>query len=105
MSNITSIFFVTNPKNMSGSTIITESLIILAATLFPIGIISLIMTLCICCKTICWITKEKNGSSKNYSDIRVDERTGESTLELIGRMDRSQIMIQMKNLDEDLSYL
>ena len=41
----------------------------------------------------------------NHSDSRIDGRRGESTLELIGNMDRSQIMIQMKNLEEDLSYL
>ena len=41
----------------------------------------------------------------NHSDNRFDGRIGESTIELIGKMDRSQIMIQMKNLDEDLSYL
>ena len=41
----------------------------------------------------------------NHSDNRFDGRTRESTIELIGKMDRSQIMIQMKNLDEDLSYL
>ena len=90
---------------MSGNLIITESLIILAATLFPIGIISLIITLCICCKTICWIKNGKNGSSMNHSDTRVDEKHGESTLELIGKLERSQIMIQMKNLEEDLSYV
>ena len=41
----------------------------------------------------------------NHSDTRVDEKHGESTLELIGKLERSQIMIQMKNLDEDLSYV
>ena len=41
----------------------------------------------------------------NHSDTRVDGRHGDSTLELISKMDRSQIMIQMKNLEEDLSYL
>ena len=90
---------------MSGNLLVTESLIILAATLFPIGIISLVITLLICCKTICWITRKKSTSSMNHSDNRFDGRIGESTIELIGKMDRSQIMIQMKNLDEDLSYL
>ena len=90
---------------MSDSLIITESLIILAASLFPIGIISLILTLYVCCKALCCNVKETNTSSEIPTRNSIDGRTEASTVVLMNKADTPQVLIQMKSLDEELSFL
>ena len=83
---------------MVNDLIITESVIILAATLFPIGILSLVIFVMICCKIVC----EKKNSSIPHSGDRVEGQSYETTIDLMGIKPTPQITIRMKELNEML---
>ena len=90
---------------MGSSLIITECLIILAFSLFPMGVLSLIIFLFLCSKMLCGEVEDTNTltSMKDY-ESGINGQDVESTIEL-RTMGSPEIVVCMRDYNENISFL
>ena len=90
---------------MGSSLIITECLIILAFSLFPMGVLSLIIFLFLCSKVLCGKVEDTNTltSMKDY-ESGINGQDVESTIEL-RTMGSPEIVVCMRDYNENISFL